>query len=132
MNDTVARPRLAVLWRRVALVALSLVAVVQGSSERGAQGAQTNEPFPRAARLALPHDADAYFKAAAERGVDPAVQTEYGSMFLDIFYAADALKAFQAAVAADPDWAPGYAGIARTLADENPTAAAEAANKALA
>ena len=235
MNDTVARPRLAVLWRRVALVALSLVAVVQSSSVRGAQGGQTNEPFPRAARralahgrpaeaealakarpandpaaaavlgrlainrgayedalkilepaaaadprsdaalelgllsqrlgrnqqatrlltalsrqvgpsadletlfragraahaLALPHDADAYFKAAAERGVDPAVQTEYGSMFLDIFYAADALKAFQAAVAADPEWAPGYAGVARTLADENPTAAAEAANKAL-
>ena len=236
MNDTVARPRLAVLWRRVALVALSLVAVVQSSSVRGAQGGQTNEPFPRAARralahgrpaeaealakarpandpaaaavlgrlainrgayedalkilepaaaadprsdaalelgllsqrlgrnqqatrlltalsrqvgpsadletlfragraahaLALPHDADAYFKAAAERGVDPAVQTEYGSMFLDIFYAADALKAFQAAVAADAQWAPGYAGVARTLADENPTAAAEAANKALA
>ena len=236
MNDTVARPGLAVLWRRVALVALSLVAVVQSSSVRGAQGGQTNEPFPRAARralahgrpaeaealakarpandpaaaavlgrlainrgayedalkilepaaaadprsdaalelgllsqrlgrnqqatrlltalsrqvgpsadletlfragraahaLALPHDADAYFKAAAERGVDPAVQTEYGSMFLDIFYAADALKAFQAAVAADAQWAPGYAGVARTLADENPTAAAEAANKALA
>ena len=236
MTDTVSRPRLTVLWRRVALVALSLIAVVQSSSVRGAQGVQANEPFPRAARralahgrateaealakarpandpaaaavlarlainrgaydealkileppaaadprsdaalelgllsqrlgrsqqatrlltalsrqagptadtetlfragraahaLALPHDADAYFKAAAERGVDPAVQTEYGSMFLDIFYAADALKAFQAAVAADPEWAPGYAGIARTLADENPTAAAEAANKALA
>ncbi len=235
MTDTIARPRMAVLWRRVALVALSLAAIVQSSSVRGAQGAQANEPFPRAARralahgrateaealakarpandpagaavlgrlainrgaydeavkilepaaaadprgeaalelgllsqrlgqseratrllttlsrqagpgadvetllragraahaLSLPHDADAYFKAAAERGPDPAVQTAYGAMFLDIFYAADALKAFQAAVAADPEWAPGYAGIARTLADENPTAAAEAANKAL-
>ncbi|MEO7271302.1 MAG: tetratricopeptide repeat protein [Vicinamibacterales bacterium] len=235
MTDTVARPRLAVLWRRVALVALSLAAVVQSSSVRGAQGVQANEPFPRAARralahgrateaealararpandaaaaavlgrlalnrgaydealkilepaaaadprsdaalelgllsqrlgrtdqaarlltslsrqagsgsdvetllragraahaLSLPHDADAYFKAAAERGTDPAVQTAYGAMFLDIFYGAEALKAFQAAIAADPEWAPGYAGVARTLADENPTAAAEAANKAL-
>ena len=48
-----------------------------------------------------------YFKAAADaRGGDPAVQTAYGAMFLDIFYAADALKAFQAAIAADPEWAP--------------------------
>ena len=57
-------------------------------------------------------------------------QTEWGNRcFLDIFSAADALKAFKAALEADAEWAPAHAGVARTLADENPPAAAAAAQQ---
>jgi tetratricopeptide (TPR) repeat protein len=41
------------------------------------------------------------------------------------------LTAFKQAVDADPRWAPAHAGLGRTLAEENPPAAAEAAKRAL-
>jgi cellulose synthase operon protein C len=226
---------LAVFVRRLALLALSLSAVMQSSSLNGAQSAPANEPFPRAARRAIahgrpadaealakarpandpaaaavlarlaiarggydealkllepaatadprsdaalelgllhqrlghleqatrlltavsrqattgsdseallragraaqaltkPHDADAFYGAASASGPDPAVATAWGTLFLEIFLPADALKSFKTALQADPEWAPAYVGVARTLADENPPAAAEAANKAL-
>jgi tetratricopeptide (TPR) repeat protein len=102
--------------------------------QQGSRGGDS-ETLLRAGRaaqaLTRPHDADALYKAAAREG-DPAVSTAWGTLFLDIFLPADALKVFNAALQADPEWAPAYAGVARTLADENPTTAAEAANKALA
>jgi tetratricopeptide (TPR) repeat protein len=81
--------------------------------------------------LNKPHDADALYRAALKSGPDAAVATAWGNQLLDIFLPADALNAFKTALEADAEWAPAHAGIARTLADENPTAAAEAANKAL-
>jgi cellulose synthase operon protein C len=235
MTQIFARKPLAFYVRRLALLALLSIAVMQTSSVTRAQNAQANEPFPRAARRAIahgraaeaeslakarpandpaaaailgrlaiargaydeavkilepaatadprgdaalelgllhqrlgrleqanlllngvvqqgnarsdsesllragraahaltkPHDADAFFKAALKLGPDPAVATAWGDQLLDIFLPADALRAFKSAVEADGEWAPAYAGIARTFADENPTAAAEAANKAL-
>ena len=44
----------------------------------------------------------------------------------------EALKSFKQALELDPKWAPALVGIAQTLADEDPPAAAESANKALA
>ena len=42
---------------------------------------------------------------------------------------AEALKSFQAALKADPDWAPAHAGLARVLEDEDPPKAAAAADE---
>ena len=110
----------------------------RGCSPRVAPGwpAADRETLFRAGRaahaLALPHDADAYFKAAAARGVDPARRDGLRAMFLDIYYAADALKAFQAA------WRPIRVGAGATPAwrarwrTRIRPAAAEAADKALA
>ena len=53
-------------------------------------------------------------------------------MFLETYQPPEALKSFQQALAADPEWAPALVGLARTLSDEDPPAAAEAAAKALA
>jgi tetratricopeptide (TPR) repeat protein len=111
--------------------ATRLLAAVERQAGPGAD----TEVLLRAGRAAhalnKPHDSDAYFQAASARGTDPAVSTAWGNLFLDIFLPADALKAFNTAIQADPEWAPAYAGVARTLSDENPTSAAEAANKAL-
>ena len=235
MTHSSAHKPLVFFVRRLALLAVSLTAVMQSSSVNGAQNAPANEPFPRAARRAIahghateaealakarpandpaavavlgrlaiargaydeavkilepaatsnpqsdaalelgllhqrlghldqasrllngvfrqgssasdtesllrsgraahalnkPHDADALYRAALKSGPDAAVATAWGNQLLDIFLPADALNAFKTALQADAEWAPAHAGIARTLADENPTAAAEAANKAL-
>ena len=237
MTDTVARPRFVhLLWRRFALVVLSLAAVMQGSSINGAQSAPANEPFPRAARRAIAHgrpgdaealarsrpagdpaaiavlarlaiargandealkllepaaaadprgdaalelgllqqrlghleqaarlltavyrqggsgsdgeslfraaraaqalkraqDANSLYRSASAAGSDPAVDTAWGTLFLETYNPPEALRSFQDALKADAQWAPALVGIARTLADENPPAAAEAASKALA
>ena len=52
-------------------------------------------------------------------------------MFLDTHDAANAVASFRAALAADGEWAPAHAGLARALANENPPAAAAAARRAL-
>ena len=44
---------------------------------------------------------------------------------------AEALKSFQKVLKLDEQWAPAHLGIARTLANENPPAAAAAAEQAL-
>ena len=55
----------------------------------------------------------------------------WGELFLDTHDPANAVASFRAALAADGEWAPAHAGLARALANENPPAAAAAARRAL-
>ncbi len=77
------------------------------------------------------HDANALFRSAAASRTHPALETAYGELFLDVFQHGDAGKAFQQALKLDPRWAPALAGLARTLAEQDPPAAAATAMKAL-
>jgi cellulose synthase operon protein C len=63
---------------------------------------------------------------------DPAANTSWGVLFQEKHAPDEAVKSFRIAIEADADWAPAYAGLARALADEDPTAAAAAAARALA
>ena len=55
----------------------------------------------------------------------------WGELFLDTHDPANAVASFRAALAADGEWAPAHAGLAKALANENPPAAAAAARRAL-
>ena len=76
-------------------------------------------------------DANALYRSASSGGADPAVETAWGTLFLEKHTPAEALRSFKQAISADPKWAPAHAGLARTLAEENPPAAAAAAATAL-
>jgi len=103
------------------------------------QGAASSDPavLLRAARAAhalnRPREAKTFFLEAERAGAYPAtVETAFGRLFLEKYNPAEALKSFQAALEADPQWAPAHAGLARVLEDEDPPKAAEAAEKAIA
>jgi tetratricopeptide (TPR) repeat protein len=76
-------------------------------------------------------DANALYRAASATGSDPAVDTAWGTLFLEKYNPPEALRSFKQAIQADPEWAPAHVGLARTLADENPPQAAAAAERAL-
>ena len=77
-------------------------------------------------------DANIFFStAAALAPTDVLVNTAWGELFLEKYNKQDALKSFQAALAADPAWVPAQLGFARTVADENPPVARDLAEKAL-
>jgi len=83
----------------------------------------------RAARAAhalnRPREANNFFRDAGRAGADRAVvETAWGRLFLEKYNAPEALKSFQSAIEADPQWAPAYAGLARVLEDEDPPKAA--------
>ena len=88
----------------------------------------------RAARaahaLGQMQDANTLYRLAA-RSSDPSIETGWGELFLETTNLAEALKSFKQVVSGDAQWAPAHVGIARTLADENPAAAAAAAERAL-
>ena len=103
------------------------------------QGSRSSDPnvLLRAARAAhalnRPQDAKALFLDALRAGGDTAtVETAFGHLFLEKHNPAEALKSFQAALNADPEWAPAHAGMARVLENEDPPKAAAAAEKAIA
>jgi len=82
--------------------------------------------------LVRTEDAKVLYNAAGRAlGTNAAIETAWGTLLLGAYNKAEALKSFQQALAANPKWAPAHAGIAQTLADEDPPAATEAANKAL-
>jgi tetratricopeptide (TPR) repeat protein len=89
----------------------------------------------RAARaaqaLGRAHDANSLYRAASAALHDPAVDTAWGTLWLQTYDHAEALRSFNDAIKADPEWAPAHVGVARTLADEDPPAAAAAAERAL-
>ena len=102
------------------------------------QGSSAADPIvlARAGRaaqaLGLPQEANALFRTASSAsGGDPAIDTAWGDLFLEKFAEAEALRSFQQVLKRDPQWAPGHAGLAAVLADENPPAAAMAAMRAL-
>ncbi|HET7218546.1 MAG TPA: tetratricopeptide repeat protein, partial [Vicinamibacterales bacterium] len=96
--------------------------------------AQDPESLFRGARAAHAldriDDANSLFRAAARSG-DPAAENAWGELFLETFNPAEALRSFQAVLKRDSEWAPAHLGVARTLANENPPEAAEAAERAL-
>jgi len=100
---------------------------------RGFQAPESESVFraARAARaLGRMQDANALFRAAARSG-DPAVEVEWGELFLETFAPAEAMKSFQAVIKEAADWAPAHLGAARALAGDNPPMAAAAAEEAL-
>jgi tetratricopeptide (TPR) repeat protein len=84
-----------------------------------------------AAALGDARNANALFRAASGSGSNPALDTAWGLLFLDKYNYPEAVKSFQQALAADPEWAPAHAGLARTLAEDDPPAASAAATRAL-
>ena len=96
--------------------------------------AQDAESLFRAARAAHAldriDDANTLFRAAARAG-DPAVENAWGELFLETFNPSESLRSFQEVLKRDSEWAPAHLGVARTLANENPPEAAEAAERAL-
>ena len=103
------------------------------------QGTRSSDPavLLRTARAAQalnrPQDAKALFLDALRAGGDtPTVETAFGHLFLEKHNPAEALKSFQAALNADPEWAPAHAGMGRVLENEDPPKAAAAAEKAIA
>jgi len=95
---------------------------------------QDPETLFRAARAAqalrLMQDANTLFRAATRAG-DPAIETAWGNLFLETFNPRESLKSFQQVLKQDDSWAPAHLGVARTLANEDPPAAAAAAERAL-
>jgi tetratricopeptide (TPR) repeat protein len=77
------------------------------------------------------HDANALFRTAAGARRDPIAETAWGELFLETYEFGEAAKSFQQVIKMDPQWAPAHAGLAATLADQNPPAAAAAAARAL-
>jgi cellulose synthase operon protein C len=96
--------------------------------------AQDAETLFRAARAAQAlrqiQDANTLFRTAT-RAADPGIETAWGNLFLETFNPREALKSFQQVLKQDDSWAPALLGVARTLANENPPAAAAAAEQAL-
>jgi tetratricopeptide (TPR) repeat protein len=82
--------------------------------------------------LGRARDANALYRSASAGGSSPAIDTAWGLLFLEKDNRPEALKSFQQAIASDPAWAPAHVGLARTLAEEDPPAAAAAATRALA
>jgi tetratricopeptide (TPR) repeat protein len=89
----------------------------------------------RAARaagaLGRARDANGIFRSASQSGSTPAIDTAWGLLFLEKWNRAEAVKSFQQAIAADAEWAPAHAGLARALSEDDPPAAAAAATRAL-
>ena len=92
--------------------------------------------YLRAARAARAlnrvDDAQSFFRDAI--GIapnDPRVNTAWGELFLEKYAKADAAKSFQEALKVDPEYGPALTGMAKGLADENPPAAIQFAQRAL-
>ena len=127
-----------------AALALGLLHIQLGRSQAGTgllkvvqRQASTRtdaESLFRAARaagaLSNAREANGIYRALAASD-DPAVHTGWGLLFLEKYQRGEALRSFKDALRLDAEWAPAHAGLARVLADENPPAAAAAANKAL-
>ena len=104
---------------------------------RGAAGPDDLVRVARAARaLGQVRTAKALLReAVSAAGKDTvllaAANTAWGELYLDTHEPGPAADHFRAALAADVNWAPAHAGLARALARENPPAAAAAAARAV-
>lgn len=103
----------------------------------GGQTRRTGPTMARAARaahaLGQVRLANAYFQTAANLAPDdPDIHTRWGDLFLEKFEYAEARASYDMALKADSGWVPALIGLARTLADTNPTASEAVARQALA
>ncbi|MDP1604062.1 MAG: tetratricopeptide repeat protein, partial [Legionella sp.] len=87
----------------------------------------------RAARaLGRFDDANGFFRDADGLAPgDPAINTEWGDLFVEKYNNKDAARSFQEALKADPEYGPALLGMARSLADQNPSQAVGLAQQAL-
>ena len=126
---------LALLYRRVGRDsdATSILSTVFGQSSAARDAAALIRAARAARALNRPRDANTLFRDAERAGGDVVtVETAWGELFLEKHQVAEALKSFQAALAADAEWAPAHAGLGRVLQDDDPPKAAAAAEKAIA
>ncbi len=104
---------------------------------RAGQAQRTGLTLSRAARAAQALGqvrlANAYFQTATNLAPDdPRIHTRWGDLFLEKFNEAEARASYETALKADPQYVPALIGIARAVADSNPSAAESAARQALA
>ena len=102
----------------------------------GDQRNPTARDYVRAARAARAlgrfDDANAFFRDADGLAPnDPAINAEWGDLFVEKYNNKDAARSFQEALKADPDYGPALLGMARSLADQNPAQAVGLALQAL-
>ena len=75
---------------------------------------------------------NSYFQTAANLSPDdPQVHARWGDLFLEKFNEAEARSSYETALKADAQYVPALVGMARALADSNPTAAEAAARQAI-
>jgi tetratricopeptide (TPR) repeat protein len=75
---------------------------------------------------------DEFFRRGSRLAADDvALNTAWGDLFLEKFDRPNALKSYQDALKADPNYVPAQVGLARVAAEGNPPAAKEALEKAL-
>ncbi|WP_239492926.1 tetratricopeptide repeat protein [Luteitalea sp. TBR-22] len=104
---------------------------------RAGQAQRTGTAIGRAARAAQALTqvrlANSYFQSATNLSPDDAqIHTRWGDLFLEKFNEAEARSSYETALKADSRYVPAMVGLARSLADSNPTAAEAAAREALA
>lgn len=102
----------------------------------GEQRNPTARDYVRAARAARAlgrfDDANAFFRDADGLAPnDPAINTEWGDLFVEKYNNKDGARSFQEALKADPEYGPALLGMARSLADQNPMQAVGLALRAL-
>jgi tetratricopeptide (TPR) repeat protein len=112
-------------------VAVRLLSSVYRRASDGTDAESLFRAGRAAQALGRARDANNLYRAASAAGADPAIDTAWGGLFIQTYNGAEALRSFEQAIKADAEWAPAHVGMARTLVDENPPAAAAAANRAL-
>jgi cellulose synthase operon protein C len=108
--------------------------VLVGVAEQASSDSASLVRWARAARaLGQFRLANSIFRKASARDDGAAlVNTAWGDLLLEKHNRADAVRSFEAALAADADHAEAHLGMARALAEDNPPAAAASARRALA
>ena len=78
-------------------------------------------------------EANTFFRNATRLAAGNAViETAWGDLFLEKYDSANASQSYQAALKADASYVPALVGLARATVNENPSAARQMAEKALA
>ena len=86
-----------------------------------------------AQRLGRVRLANSYFQTAVGLAPnDPALHTSWGDLFLEKYNEPEARASYDGALKVYDRWVPALVGLARSLADSNPTAAEAAARQVLA
>lgn len=102
------------------------------AGQRERSGPALRRAAEAARRLGQVRLANSYFQAAAGLTPDdPALHTAWGDLFLEKYNDAEARASYETALKAYDRWVPALIGLARSLADTNPTAAERAAKQAL-
>jgi tetratricopeptide (TPR) repeat protein len=113
---------------------------LQGVLARSAQGSPRDLMRMGLAAQALGHfqgsnrfqEANTYLRNASGRApADVEIQTTWGTLFLEKYDNANALKSFQDALGIDETYVPAILGVARASLEQNPPAAKAAAERAL-